>query len=280
MSVFSKSISDAYFTHPESVEFIHNKLNDKGWLGGSILEPCVGSGALVKGLKNVTAWDLNEYDYPLDRVGDFLKQPPERFDLVLTNPPFGYLGHLAADVLNHSFRFSHRIAIVLPQCFRKIQRIDLLDPHFHCVGDYDLPNQNYNLPDGTVKFVTTCFQMWEWSVYKRKSFGTTDYTEFFSQTTKDDADYYLRTQGDTAGIILEGLDHNPNTGRWMKGGRELIEKYDWTTIASFASGAPSIGLQDIAWGLRSPDKESYLKHGITSDLMSGVYDQIHATLPL
>ena len=273
MSQFSESISDAYFTPPDSVDFVHKILEENGWLEGSILEPCCGDGNLINGLDNVTAWDLNQYDRPLDRVGNFLDQSPEPFDLILTNPPFGWLGGLACDILNHGTKFSDRIAIILPQCFRKVQRIDRINLNFHPIGDYNLPDETYILPDGTKKYVRTCFQMWERRDYKRKKFGNTSYEEFFSQVPKSEAEYYLRTQGSTAGKILDGFDYNKNTGRWMKGSMDKILEYDWTKVARFASGAPSIGLHDIAWGLRSPNIKEYLIHGIMYDLIEGVYDQ-------
>ncbi len=286
MSEFSESISDAYFTHPESVAFIHEILAEAGWLEGSVLEPCCGAGYLIEGLDNVTAWDLHQYDHQLDRVGNFLEQEPESFDLVLTNPPFGWLGGLACDILNHGTKFADRVAIILPQCFRKVQRIDRINPYFHPVGDYNLPNETYILPDGQEKYVRTCFQMWERRDYKRMKFGNTSYEEFFTQVPKDEAEYYLRTQGSTAGRILDGFaypdgrPYNNNTGRWMRGSEDLLKSYDWTKVARFASGAPSIGLHDIAWGLRSPNIEEYLVHGIMHDLIDGVYDQRGGVLPL
>jgi hypothetical protein len=286
VSEFSESISDAYFTHPESVAFVHGILAQAGWLEGSILEPCCGAGYLIEGLDNVTAWDLHQYEHPLDRVGNFLEQEPEAFDLVLTNPPFGWLGGLACDILNHGTKFADRVAIILPQCFRKVQRIDRINPYFHPVGDYNLPNETYILPDGQEKYVRTCFQMWERRDYKRKKFGNTSYEEFFTQVPEAEAEYYLRTQGSTAGKILEGFaypdgrPYNNNTGRWMRGSMDLIKSYDWTKVARFASGAPSIGLHDIAWGLRSPNIDEYLVHGITHDLINGVYDQRGGVLPL
>ena len=278
MSNFSESISDAYFTHSESVVFIHEILASAGWLEGSILEPCCGAGNLIAGLDNATAWDLHQYERPLDRVGNFLDQTPEPFDLVLTNPPFGWLGGLACDILNHGTKFADRVAIVLPQCFRKVQRIDRINPYFHPVGDYNLPNETYILPDKTEKYVRTCFQMWERRDYKRKKFGNTSYEEFFHQVPKEEAEYYLRTQGSTAGRILEGLEYpdgrpyKSTTGRFMVGSMDRILRHDWTKVARFASGAPSIGLHDIAWGLRSPNIEEYLIHGIMYDLINGVYD--------
>jgi hypothetical protein len=199
MSEYSQSLSDAYFTPPASVEFVHKTLEEHGWLGGTILEPCCGEGYLVKGLDRVTCWDLNQYNHPLDWVGNFLERDPEPYNMVLTNPPFGWLGGLACDILNHATKFTNRVAIILPQCFRKVQRIDRINPHFHPVVDLNLPDETYLLPTGERKYVRTCFQMWEWRDYKRKKFGTTPYTEFFTQVPKEEAEYYLRTQGSTAG---------------------------------------------------------------------------------
>ena len=253
--------------------YIHAELAERGWLEGSILEPCCGAGNLIRGLDNVTAWDLNQYDHPIDRVGNFLEQPPERFDLVLTNPPFGWLGGLACDILNHATKFSDRVAIILPQCFRKIQRIDRINEFYHPLCDLNLPDETYLLPDGTQKYVRTTFQMWERREYKRKRFGNTPYDEFFRQVPKDEAEYYLRTQGSTAGVILDGFEYNRTTGRFMVGSRDRILAHDWRKIARFASGAPSIGLHDIAWGFRSPNIEQYLQHGIMADLISGHYDE-------
>ncbi len=280
MSEFSESISDAYFTHPESVEFVHSKLEEHGWLGGTILEPCTGAGNLIRGLDRVTCWDLHQYEHPLDRVGNFLEQDPEPYNLVLTNPPFGWLGGLACDILNHATKFSCRVAIILPQCFRKVQRIDRINRNFHPVGDFNLPNETYILPSGEEKYVRTCFQMWERRDYKRKKFGNRSYEEFFRQVPVEEAEYYLRTQGSTAGCILEGfaypktgVPYKSTTGRFMVGSKERILEHDWKKIARFASGAPSIGLHDIAWGFRSPNIEEYLIHGIMHDLITGVYDE-------
>ena len=273
MSTYSESISDAYFTPPASVEFVHRILDDFGWLDGVTLEPCCGNGALIKGLDNVVAWDLHQYHHPLAEQCNFLEKEPEPYDLVLTNPPFGWLGGLACDIMNHATLFSDRLAFILPQCFRKIQRIDRINPFYHPVGDFNLPDETYHLPDGQRKFVRTCFQMWERRDYKRKKFGTTSYNEFFTQVPKDEAEYYLRTQGSTAGQILEGFDYKGTTGRFMRGSKELILAHDWTKIARMASGAPSIGLHDIAWGFRSSNIDEYLIHGIMHDLINGHYNE-------
>ena len=54
-SKIASSINDAYFTPEQSVKFCHSHLYVRDWVGynKTVLEPCVGSGRLVKGLPGV-----------------------------------------------------------------------------------------------------------------------------------------------------------------------------------------------------------------------------------
>ena len=59
--------------------------------GQQVLEPACGDGSISKVLEtagyDVTSWDL--YDWGHGRTGlDFLDQPQQDFDAVITNPPF------------------------------------------------------------------------------------------------------------------------------------------------------------------------------------------------
>ena len=268
-SKVSQEINDAYFTKDESALFCQSALDKHGWLGGSILEPCVDGGSLVSGLSNVTALDINDYGYPLNFKMDFFDyQTSDRYDLVFTNPPFGRAGSVAGKILNHATNFSDRVAFILPQSFRKISLIDRINPWFHPVSDLDLPTESYVLPDGSERVVRTCFQMWERRDYERQRFNKTPYTEFFSRVSKTDGEYAFRTQGSSAGKILKGIDHTPASTAFLVGGRELVEEHDWTSIARFSAGIPAIGLHDVAWGLRSDNIDNYLKHGIMSNMIN------------
>ena len=185
---------------------------------------------------------------------------------------------LRCDILNHATKFTDRVAIIFAQCFRKVQRIDRINPYFHPVGDFNLPNETYILPDGTEKYVRTCFQMWERRDYKRKIFGNTPYTEFFRQVPFEEG-WILSEHKVQPRQILEGLAYpetgkvyNSNSGRFMKGGKDLILQYDWTKVARFAL-VPVHRTSWHCWGLRSPNTEKYLVHGILYDLMNGVYDE-------
>ncbi len=266
-SQISQSIDDAYFTKGESTEFCHAVLRQHGWLSGSILEPCVGSGNLIKGL-DATAFDINDYGYPLDWQGNFLDYNVDRsWDLVFTNPPFGRAGSLAGKVISHSAKFADRLAFILPQSFRKISLIDRIDRDFHPVADYALPTEYYTLPDGTERHVKTCFQLWERRDYKRMKFNETPYTEFFTRVDKPEAEYAFRTQGSSAGTILNGIDHTPASTAFLVGGKGLVAQHDWTRIAKFSAAIPAIGLHDVAWGLRSSNIDNYLQHGVLSELI-------------
>jgi len=271
-SQLAQSINDAYFTPPESSEWCRSLLKDYGWVSEitTTLEPCVGSGSLVEGLPGkVIGCDLIDHGYSNVIVGDYLLSPERTVDLVFTNPPFGRAGSLALKILNKAARDSDRLAFILPSSFRKISILDRIDPYFHPVFDADLPNQNYHLPDGSVRWVNTCFQMWERRKNRRVLFkDIIHYSEYTSRVSPEKAEFCFRTQGASAGKVLNGLNYNPASTAFLVGGKSRLEAHDWTTIASFTAGIPAIGLNDVALGLRLEDEgkdiETYLRRGAIS----------------
>ena len=91
-SQIAESISDAYFTPPESSAWCVKVLKDFNWVNvlTTTLEPCVGSGSLANQLPGkVIGCDLIDHGYPGVIVGDYLEAPERSVDLVFTNPPFG-----------------------------------------------------------------------------------------------------------------------------------------------------------------------------------------------
>lgn len=65
--------------------------------GGIVLEPAAGSGNITTVLKQyrqnavVVSGDIEQRDFPLEYVGDFLIQPFNReVDCIITNPPFSH----------------------------------------------------------------------------------------------------------------------------------------------------------------------------------------------
>jgi hypothetical protein len=70
--------------------------------GKTIWECAAGGGHMVEALKaagaaKVWATDVASYGYPLDEILDFVTGPPPnlRFDMIITNPPWGAGGKLA-----------------------------------------------------------------------------------------------------------------------------------------------------------------------------------------
>lgn len=281
-SKVAEGINDAYFTSEEDAQFVAEKLRLHNWLydGVNVLEPACGNKALVKPLEeaNIKLSDLVDYGVGAE-VGNYLESNLGRYDLVLTNPPFGRKATLAVAFFNKAATNSDRIAFIVPQSFRKVSIMDRLDSDYWPVGDYDLPNQTYDLPDGSKRLVRTCFQLWERRGETRPKLRTETPKDafFIAVKTPEEADFALRTQGSAAGNILPTL-HNADgsvfsggTTAYLKGGRDRIEAHDWSQIAGFAASIPAIGLTDIRLGLqhedRGGDMEEFLRKGAITLLM-------------
>lgn len=281
-SKLSQQISDAYFTSKVSVEWCQSILRTHGWLTDDtrILEPCVGSGNLVQGLTNVIGCDLIDHGYPNVRLGDYLTTSIHSdIDLVFTNPPFGRMGTLALQILNRASKDSTRLAFILPSSFRKISILDRVDPSLHLIYDEDLPDQHFTLPDGSQRWVNTCFQLWERRDNRRvKIRDIVDYSLYTKRVPKEIAEFCFRTQGSSAGRVLNGLNYNPSTTAFLCGGKDRFMSHDWTRISSFTAGIPAIGLNDVSLGLLLEDNgidiTQYLKRGAPYVLIEGLLDQL------
>lgn len=260
-SRISDEINSAYFTSTKSSEFCVEVLENFDWLRDdiSVLEPAAGDGALLKALHSsrfsikVTACDLIDYGCEAE-IGDYLLRPLQKSDLVFTNPPFGKMASLAVKFFNRACLDSDRVAFIVPQSFRKISIIDRLDLNFWPIYNGDLPDETYTLPNGSKRVVRTCFQMWERRSEPRVKLNEIDYTRFFKSLTKEQAlnessAYAIRGQGSKAGKILNGLDHSGASTRFLIGHRNVIEQLDFSKIASFTAGIPSIGLSELAYAV-------------------------------
>ena len=268
-SKIASSIDDAYFTPEESVKFCQSHLYVRDWVGfnKTILEPCVGSGQLVKKLPGVIfGADIHDYGWEGTVIQDYLTSPKQRVDLVFTNPPFGRMCSLAIKFFNKACQDSDRVAFIAPATFRKVSILDKLNLDFWNVLDQDLPDKNFQLPTGETRWVNTVFQMWERRSKPRKRIkDIVKYQHYFERVKPAEASYAFRTQGASAGRVLDGLDYSPASTAFLRGSEDRIRAHDWTTIASFTAGIPAIGLTDVAYGLhleeQGYDITPYLKHG-------------------
>tara|TARA_Y100000768_G_scaffold374040_1_gene343357 strand:+ start:3358 stop:4194 length:837 start_codon:yes stop_codon:yes gene_type:complete len=274
-SQIALKVNDAYFTSEETAGWCRERLVEFGWVGEGkvILEPCVGSGQLVRGLPGtVIGCDLIDHGFPGVVVEDYLLSGERKVDCVFTNPPFGRMGSLALKVMNKAMGDSDRVAMILPASFRKISMVDKINPWFHPVYDEVCPNLMYELPNGEVRKVMTIFQMWERKDRRRvRVKDLLHYSQYMKRVNKEDAEYAFRTQGSSAGKVLQGLDYNPASTAFLRGSEERLRSHDWTNIASFTAGIPAIGLMDVSYGLMLEDKGIdigiYLRKGVTSTMM-------------
>lgn len=266
-SKISTEIDHAYFTPEKSVKFCHSFLYVHDWVGcnKSILDPCVGSGNLIKGLPgSITGVDIKDHGWDKTNIENYLERKPIGYELVLANPPYGRVANLAVKFFNKATLDSDRLAFVVPASFRKTSITDRLNLNYWKIVDEFLPDQNFILPDGTTRKVKTIFQMWEKRSKPRlKIKDLIRYDKYFTNHPLPTAhSYALRTQGSAAGRVLDGQDYSPASTAFLEGSKDRILSHDWTTIASFTAGIPALGLYDLALGLHlediGEDIQSYL----------------------
>jgi len=268
-SKISQSINDAYFTPPDSVTWCHEILRQHNWLTPDtvIREPCVGSGALVANLPNrIIASDLLNHGYPDASLANYLDAPSIPADLILTNPPFGRAGSLAGKILAKATKECNRVAFILPASFQKISLLDRIPTTHHLIFNQSLPNQNFILPDGTTRKVLTVFQLWEQRHAPRPKLGKiAPYRSYTERVSPEEAEFAFRTQGASAGKVLDGLSYNPASTAFLQGSQHRFRAHNWTTLAKMTAGIPAIGLNDVALGLYLEDNghniETYLTQG-------------------
>lgn len=116
---------DAYNTPPWCLEALAEHIDLAGL---EIWEPAAGNGQMVEALRaagaTVHATDIHQYDgYKLDKVIDFTsgRHRAERFDAIVTNPPYGPRAKLAEKFVEFGLRHIKRdggfLALLLPNDF-------------------------------------------------------------------------------------------------------------------------------------------------------------------
>ena len=167
----SLEYKDAYFTHPDDVEWCIRQLDRLyGIKGKTALEPAAGANVFVKAAPQLK-WTTNElfpefaqgedHDYNLDFATADLSVLGQ-FDFVIGNPPYGRNSMLARKFVLRSLEVSNVVAMVVPKGLR---RHTIWDKHFpddcKVVFEESLPNSTFSLPDGQVKEVGTFFLVLE-----------------------------------------------------------------------------------------------------------------------
>jgi predicted RNA methylase len=167
----AKKFKDAYFTSIEDAKWCIQQLEKHFDLNGlTALEPAVGSGIFVEASEGTgLLWETNDL-YPEFSQGfkpntsyDFCRvklSEISRYDIVITNPPFGEASSLAKKFLKRSLEISDKVAMLLPKGCRRGTFIDKHVPRdVKILLDEDLPGGTFFLPDGSEKLVGCAFMV-------------------------------------------------------------------------------------------------------------------------
>lgn len=136
--------NDAYYTPSWCVD----RLLETGlvWLGGDVLEPCAGDGAIVRAAKQYeetcrpVQWTTMDIDpsVDVDIHGDFLKADfKKNFDLVITNPPFSLADAFAKKCLD----VAGQVIFLLRLSWLASQKRHEFFAAYGCPDVYVLPNR-------------------------------------------------------------------------------------------------------------------------------------------
>lgn len=170
-SIESNLFKDAYFTHPDDVDWCLDQLRRiYGLEGKTALEPAAGSCVFPKASPEVS-WTTNElypefsdgiiHDYNLNFLQDD-RGSLGQFDFVIGNPPYGRASTWARKFVLLGLEHSDVVAMVLPKALR---RHNLWDKYFpddcEVVFEEPLPNSTFSLPDGQTREVGTFFLILE-----------------------------------------------------------------------------------------------------------------------
>jgi hypothetical protein len=258
----AEKINDQYFTPVSTAEWCLHQLLDLGWsLDGVALEPCVGVGSFVQASENAKIplkWVTNDlFPQPgvkVDHQVDLRQLTIDpRPDFVITNPPFGKSNSLARHGLAHFLRSCDKVAMVLPRGARRMGFKDAQPLNAHLVLDVDLPSEEFQLPDGQVKEVRTCFQAWEVREEKRQKIRDTldlrrDLFDFID-AAKEDGTFGTQFQVCRWGVMNKVRDEIKVSGSWLsvKGVngfdpetlKQLISKVDVSEYEDLSTSVPA-----------------------------------------
>jgi len=280
-----KTGKEQFYTIPTvAQECIGNLLNyykDSGRTMKLFLDPCAGNGVFSNYLKNFVGFchaiDLHPTN-PSVKYQDFLSyHPQDKFDAVITNPPFGRASNLAIKFFNHSCLFSDVVAFIVPKSWNtKFYILDKLNLNFHRMKSFDLPKIAFQTVEGEDhdgKYLNCVFQIWEKKDFERQKmleYRSKDF-EFIRAKNQSEILKYdsynrdmkpefnedpnelitIRTHGTLAGRILNGTDYNPRHVAYIKplteGVKENFEKVSFVEFTSANAFVPSLSQAEIAW---------------------------------
>jgi hypothetical protein len=126
---------------------------------------------------------------------------PEQNVLTIGNVPFGKNSSLAVKFFNHSAKFSHLIAFIVPRTFQKKNLQNRLDRNFHKLLEQDIPKNSFTF-QGLEHDVPCVWQIWQKTAFERPLWPIVrSVPDFDFVTAVENPDVAIRRVGGNAGRI-------------------------------------------------------------------------------
>ena len=219
-----------------------------------IIEPSAGTGHFSQKLPNCFAFDIVPAAANIQQA-DWLTMDKAQFKtysniLVCGNPPFGEQSSLAIAFFNEAAKIAHTIAFILPLSFKKDSIQNKLNLHFVLKNELILQNCDFKLPDNQKITVPCVFQIWEKTSSLRKKRVLATQSEYFSFTTKENADFRVQRVGGNAGKASLDLNRSASSNYFIQNLSNLSNE-DFVTLINtltFPTIAFTVGPKSLSKG--------------------------------
>lgn len=247
-----KDIFDRFYT-PEATVQECLKLLDLSKFD-CIIEPSAGTGNFSKNLPKCFAYDIAPAGENIIQA-DWLKLDKQQFSqysniLVCGNPPFGEQSKLAIAFFNESAKIANTIAFIFPLSFKKDSIQNRLSLNFSLDNELILDNCKFLLNDNNEIIVPCVFQVWSKTSIPRKKKQLKTTSEYFSFTTKNNADFRVQRVGGNAGKASFDLNRAESSNYFIKNNSTLSNDDFINLINSltFPSIAFTVGPKSLSKG--------------------------------
>ncbi|CAB5217842.1 hypothetical protein UFOVP210_20 [uncultured Caudovirales phage] len=189
------------------------------------VEPTAGKGAFIEALKKNGISDITSYDIEPKhqdvKYCDIINDTPDVSGrIAIGNPPFGRACNLAIKVFNAlADKGIEYIAFIVPPSFRKTSILDRLHRNYHLIHNIPVPNVAFEDADGNPHIgghLRTEFHIYRRRDDLRPLLNGYRSSHFRFVIKEDNPDIAIRTHGNNAGTVLQGLDYNPRTTAFIK----------------------------------------------------------------
>lgn len=221
-----------------------------------IIEPSAGTGNFSKQLPNCFAFDIAPAQEDIAQA-DWLTLDKTQFFkysniLICGNPPFGEQSKLAIAFFNESAKIANTIAFIFPLSFKKDSVQNRLSLDFSLSNELILDNCKFLLKDNEEIIVPCVFQIWNRTAIPRKKKQLRTTSEYFSFTTKDNADFRIQRVGGNAGKASFDLNRAESSNYFIKNNStlsnddfvNLVNSLDFPSIA-FTVGPKSLSKGEL-----------------------------------